>query len=115
MAKKIEMNELTRNALARFVETVNAALVTYYASHYKHVEPSVLELDEGLKYVRVWSVSHGSRSAYCFVDKTTGEVFKPDGWKKPAKHARGTVFAPNVLNFAHPHGIVYLNGPNMGW
>ena len=27
-------------------------------------------------------------SVDCFVDKLTGEVYKPAGWKKPAKHGR---------------------------
>ena len=27
-------------------------------------------------------------SVHCFVDKRTGEVYKPAGWKQPAKHVR---------------------------
>ena len=27
-------------------------------------------------------------SVHCFVDKLSGEVYKPAGWKKPAKHVR---------------------------
>tara|TARA_A100001035_G_scaffold143124_1_gene112582 strand:- start:358 stop:804 length:447 start_codon:yes stop_codon:yes gene_type:complete len=27
-------------------------------------------------------------SVHCFVDKLTGEVYKPAGWKQPAKHVR---------------------------
>ena len=27
-------------------------------------------------------------SVHCFVDKLSGEVYKPAGWKQPAKHVR---------------------------
>lgn len=44
---------------------------------------------EGKKYFKiVMRDSGGQKSAHAFVDKTTGEVYKPASWRSPAKHVR---------------------------
>jgi len=60
------------------------------------------------------------RSAYAFIALEDGmnkklgyyekgDIFKPDGWKAPAKHARGNIFnEDHGLSCAGPHGIAYL-------
>lgn len=47
-------------------------------------------VDLGRKYHRVVKHTHGQRSAYCFVDDA-GNVYKNDGWKRPAKGIRATL------------------------
>ena len=53
-----------------------------------------LEIEEGRKYIKVWSylMSGGERtngnSCWMFVDKNTGECYKPASYKAPAKHVR---------------------------
>ena len=49
--------------------------------------------EPGRKYARLVSVyGNGvSRSAMGFIDLTTGNILKADGWKAPAKHARGNI------------------------
>ena len=53
-----------------------------------------LEYEVGRKYIKVWSylVSGGERlngnSCWMFVDKNTGEVYKPASYKAPAKGVR---------------------------
>ena len=43
----------------------------------------------GRKYHRiVMETGGGNRSVHAFVDKKTGEVYKPASWKAPAKHVR---------------------------
>ena len=52
------------------------------------------EFEVGRKYIKVWSylVSDGEkvrgRSCYMFVDKNTGDVYKPASYKAPAKGVR---------------------------
>lgn len=48
--------------------------------------------DVGSKFIRVWSVRGGSKSAYCFVERATGNVMKTATWRAPAKHPRGNLF-----------------------
>ena len=48
-------------------------------------------IEKGRKYYKVcmlWRGTQDDVSVHCFVDKKTGEVYKPAGWKKPAKHVR---------------------------
>lgn len=32
------------------------------------------------------------KGVHCFISKETGDILKADGWKKPARHARGNIF-----------------------
>ena len=53
-----------------------------------------LEIEQGRKYIKVWSylVSEGERlrgrSVWMFIDKNSGECYKPASYKAPAKHVR---------------------------
>lgn len=50
-------------------------------------------VDVGSKYLRIMdTLSNGQTCGWAFIDRETGDVFKPATWKKPAKHARGNVF-----------------------
>ena len=53
-----------------------------------------------------------SGSVHCFIDKQTGEVYKPASWKAPAKHVRFDLrliqdreflFNPNNISWAGGH------------
>ena len=49
------------------------------------------ELDSsGRKYHKIWQVSgnNGSKSCHAFIEKKTGEVYKPASYKAPAKIVR---------------------------
>ena len=43
----------------------------------------------GRKYVKL--ISDGSVCA--FIEKNTGDIYKPASWKAPAKHVRGNIFS----------------------
>ena len=46
-------------------------------------------IESGRKYHRIiMETGVGSRGIHAFVDKKTGEVYKPASWKAPAKHVR---------------------------
>jgi len=52
-----------------------------------------LEMEIGRKYIKVWSYLVGGerlngRSCWMFVDKNSGEVYKPASYKAPAKGVR---------------------------
>ena len=47
-------------------------------------------------------------SVHAFVDKKTGQIFKPAGWSKPAKHVRFDMRIISERNFVH-------NPNNTGW
>lgn len=65
--------------------------------------------EAGPKYTRIIRTDHGSRSAFAFLENSTGLILKCDGWKRPAKHARGTVHTEtHGLEFFGPYGPAYL-------
>jgi hypothetical protein len=69
----------------------------------------MLEPMPGDKRVRIVEVAPGQRSCFCFVDMATGDVLKSAGWAKPAKHARGNIYAEDKgLSKMGPYGPAYL-------
>jgi hypothetical protein len=77
--------------------------------HEKFGYPTIT-LERGKRYVRVVRESRESRSVHSFVDTTNGDVLKADSWKKPAKHARGNIFAEdNGLKGVNYIGANYLS------
>ncbi len=103
-------------ALESFLMRAQTMIDEYYAKHYKNLKAPKLVKDPGRRYVRIWrreldndgNIRNDNRgSAYCFIDKN-GDILKPDGWKKPAKHARGNIFDADPLEAVNPHGANYL-------
>ena len=78
------------------------------------------EVREGRKYYKVvqseyetWNGSphfeqYRDRSVHSFVDKETGEVFKPASWNRPAKHVRYDMRDERQLNYL-------LDSRNVDW
>lgn len=67
-----------------------------------------IEFEEGSKYVKVVSVSWGSRSVHSFVEKATGNIWKAASWKSPARNfVRGNVFdSASYINRLSWTGVV---------
>ena len=70
---------------------------------------------EGKKYLKVTREEYNEKTGYwrdttvhAFIDKKTGDVFKPASWKAPAKHVRFTFQKPEDIRFL-------LNPINVGW
>lgn len=65
----------------------------------------------GKKYIRIVCKHpiHEGGSAYCFLD-ADGNIYKPDGWKSPARHIRGSIFDPNfsIGKGLDKYGAAYL-------
>jgi len=70
------------------------------------------EIQTGRKYHKI--VSEGS-GVHAFVDKKTGEVYKPASWKSPARHVRYDLRIINqretcFANADWAGGYLYLRG-----
>ena len=75
------------------------------------------EIREGKKYYKIVQVEYDTfqnrneyrdSSVHSFVDKNTGDVYKPASWRSPAKHVRFTFQKPEDIRFL-------LNPFNVGW
>lgn len=79
------------------------------ANGYRVEFDSTFEAQPGKRYVRIVRRDVGQGSAHAFIDLTNGDVLKPEGWKKPAKHARGNLFDEKKgLGAMGPYGPAYL-------
>ena len=65
-------------------------------------ERTLLKIMEGRRYLRIVL----DTSAYCFIDKTNGNVLKANSWKQPDHRIRGNIFSENVG--VTEYGAVYF-------
>ena len=69
--------------------TLCDALVDDFKQQHPNSEPYEFYIESGRKYHKiVMETESQSRSVHAFVDKKTGEVYKPASFKAPAKHVR---------------------------
>lgn len=106
---------ITEERLAEFCAACQKLIDKSY-EQYDRIKPPKLAFTTGKRYARF--VKHERNndgtpavggSAYCFVDLDNGDVLKPDGWKRPAKHARGNLNDQNRgLGWMSGYGPAYL-------
>ena len=98
-----------------------------YIDGFNHMKSVKFGVDGGVKYIKVKSftdkieteysddgtsinkIIHDDRgSIHCFVEKTTGDIFKPAGWKSPYTKGnncvRGNIFDSSTYQKADMHG-----------
>lgn len=95
--------------LGEFVAALNAKFAGN-GKDYKHV---FMVAPRGRKYQKVvvqsgipdanGSLGDAQRSVYCFVDESTGAIYKAEGWAKPAKGIRATLATLDIAN-VDPYG-----------
>lgn len=97
--------------LDRWLWTAQDIVNTHYTK-FSSLTASVLEMSEGRRYIRVDVINdggRGQRSVWAFIDKKTGDILKPAGYKAPAKHARGNLFdSTNGIGHLTAFGPAYL-------
>ena len=76
----------------------------YSGKRYYKIVQQEFETWEGSKYYQ----QYRDGSVHCFVDKETGDVYKPASWAAPAKHIRFSFQNEEDLRFL-------LNPDNVGW
>lgn len=99
-------------ALATFLSKLQEREVAYIRANYVNLTPEVFTTAKGRRFVKVIKAGakEGSqRSVFCFVEKATGNIYKPAGWKQPTlNHVRGNIYGENPLAGTNPHGTNYV-------
>jgi hypothetical protein len=111
MSKSIALAPDLAALLDGYVKIWNARTRATRAAESTHTTCRTMWAEDLQRYVRVWTryETDGDRgSAFAFVDKETGELLKPDGWKKPAKGSRGNLRDCSWLLMTGPYGVGYL-------
>ena len=109
---------------------VSKSYTSYYKEQLQKIEDGTANLYKfdyqvGKKYIKVFNLQYQEANEYynrkagyragsvtAFIDKNTGEVYKPASWKAPAKHVRFDLrliqdreflFNPNNISWAGSH------------
>lgn len=95
--------------LSDFLVALNAWINAYETKHYPGSDTSFIVAEPGRKYIKLVVTRFGSRSVYCFLDRS-GNIYKAANWKAPAKHIRGSIFDSNYSlgKTLGPYGAAYL-------
>ena len=88
-------------SLENFLSVVTDNTNEYYKTNYSNLTPPVYVNLGGRKYNKIVSESENSESVYCFVEKSTGLIYKPAGYRAPAKGARGSIYEPATFKNFH--------------
>jgi len=79
--------------LADFVASVQGVSDAYFAAKFPTLTVPVISSSKGRKFARIIRDTGSQRMVYCFVEMTTGDLYKAASWKAPAKNfARGNIF-----------------------
>ena len=97
------------------VDEINNGTANLYKFDYqvgkKYIKVFNLQYEEANEYYGT-KAGYKSGSVHCFVDKQTGEVYKPASWKAPAKYVRFDLrliqdreflFNPNNISWSGGH------------
>lgn len=109
-------------ALIKYVRAVQENHNNYMKVNYSNVSPKTLVIQKGEQFAKIIKSESGThQSVYCFIalkDNETkglgkvnkGDLFKPAGWRAPAKHARGNILTSFDLAVKNSgtFGIAYL-------
>ena len=86
--KEVSVDVIYQRSIPEMVLDWTEQLVAYLQSDYDRGCTSgryKFEIQTGRKYHKICAKNQG---VHAFVDKQTGQVYKPASWKSPAKHVR---------------------------
>ena len=84
-----EARKTIQENIVKHCNTLCDALELDFKTHHPNSDPYKFYIESGRKYHKlIMETGAGSRSVHAFVDKKTGEVYKPASFKAPAKIVR---------------------------
>lgn len=102
-AKSSGLDPKFQAALDGYIEAIRQAQKRFFK------KDPVIGYEVNRKYIRVYEIKGTlDRSAHSFVDRSNGDIYKSDGWKRPAKHARGNIFRDPAEALDEMGFVVYL-------
>jgi hypothetical protein len=109
MGSENAQREKIRTAIEAYARAHQVQVNEAYGRDDSRFETPTISIMWGRRYARIVFAHAGQRTARAFVDMTTGDVLKPDGWKGPARHARGNVLDVHAgLGSTTAYGVAYL-------
>ena len=92
-ASTTSLKETTRTIEDRIDDLISKLIRSFEKAYPGRYGDMTFEINKGNKYYKIMEVTSSmgcvtSRSVHAFVSRQTGAVYKPAGWKSPAKHVR---------------------------
>lgn len=88
------------NATNTFVQKMQTKVNEHYATYFDTLSAPLLTIQKATRFFKVWNYekvkgtnAYRKASIVAFIDKKTGDIFKPANIKAPANHARGNVLS----------------------
>jgi len=108
-------------AINDFVANLQSKMNEYYDKHLSSLNKPKIDIEYKEKWCKIVKSDCSSSSVYAWIalqnfetkelgPVVAGDIHKPASWKKPAKHARGTVLNEATWQCAGPYAIEYLKG-----
>lgn len=94
--------------IEKFRAALENMIVQHHAERFTVLPPPTIEISIGKRFARIIKKDGSSTSAYGFIDLKNGDLLKAASWKAPALHARGNIFADDMLAGCGPYGMAYL-------
>lgn len=107
----------------QFVASTQHKLDLHRKQNFPSLGRRLLSIEYKDKWAKIVARDEGSKggSVYAWIalknfetkelgPVTAGDIHKAASWKKPAKHARGSVLRPETWTCAGPYSIEYLRG-----
>jgi len=94
--------------IEKFRAALENMLVQHHAERFAVLPPPSIEISTSKRFARIIKKDGSSISAYGFIDLKNGDLLKAASWKAPALHARGNIFADDMLAGCEPYGMAYL-------
>lgn len=109
------MNSEIADAIDAFVDALQVRINAKYAKHYPNLTPDVVHVEAGRKYAKIVKASptgmkgFSNRTVHCFIEMSTGDIYKSASWKAPAKHVRGSVLTEDHgMSAVDEYGAHYM-------
>lgn len=104
-----DLSAVTDSEILAFCLAIETRMGQYFTMHYSNLTcPTVRPDTGGRKYIRIVQEDPDSgdhRSVVCFVERSTGLIWKPASWKAPTKNfSRGNIREDNALARITPGG-----------
>ena len=97
--------------VVNYVVAINKQIKTGQFARLHKEKQTELKARKASKYYRLemWEMGRAA-SIHAFVEIATGDIFKPAGWKAPAKGARGNVTDNRYIEFVTKYPSAYHGG-----
>jgi hypothetical protein len=93
IAQVPKVNRVQDNEIMAFAQAVQNNILAEDRVNYPNLDPVQLSVIFGRKFTRLFYARHPGADdcVYAFLDRATGDIYKPTSRKVPAKHARGNI------------------------